>query len=79
VLDADRVLVFTRMSARGKTSGVELEWIRDEGAKLFHLRSERVTRLAFYWDPSTRSPTSASPRRMTRRESLGELGPRAVD
>jgi ketosteroid isomerase-like protein len=50
VLDDDRVLVLTQMSGRGKTSGVELEQMRDEGANLFHLRSGKVTRLAFYWD-----------------------------
>jgi ketosteroid isomerase-like protein len=49
-LDDQRVLVFTRMSGRGKTSGVELGRIRDEGANLFHLRSGRVTRLTLYWD-----------------------------
>jgi ketosteroid isomerase-like protein len=49
-LDDERVLVFTRMSGHGKTSGAELGRMRDKGANLFHLRSGRVTRLALYWD-----------------------------
>jgi hypothetical protein len=35
VLDDDRVLAFTRKRGRGKTSGVELERMRDEGANVF--------------------------------------------
>jgi ketosteroid isomerase-like protein len=49
-LDDGRVLVLTRMSGRGKASGVELERMRDIGANLFDLRSGKVTRLALYWD-----------------------------
>ena len=49
-LDDERVLVFTRMSGSGKTSGAELTRMRDRAANLFHLRSGRVTRLALYWD-----------------------------
>jgi ketosteroid isomerase-like protein len=51
-LDDERVLVFTRMSGRGKTSGVELARMRDEGANLFHLRDGRVVRLVLYWERS---------------------------
>jgi hypothetical protein len=49
-LDDERVLVFTRMSGRGKTSGVELGRMRDLGANLFQVRLGKVTRLALYWD-----------------------------
>ena len=49
-LDDARVLVFARMSGRGKTSGLELSQMQDNGANLFHLRSGRVTRIALYWD-----------------------------
>jgi ketosteroid isomerase-like protein len=46
-LDSERILVMTRESARGKTSGVDTGQIRPN---LFHLRGGRVTRLALYWD-----------------------------
>jgi len=51
-LDDERVLVFTRMGGRGKSSGMELGNIRHETANLFHLRSGKVTRLVIYWDQS---------------------------
>jgi ketosteroid isomerase-like protein len=57
--DDDRVLVFTRMSGRGTTSGVELARMRDMGATLFHLRSGKVTRRVLYWN---------------RNHALGQLG-----
>ena len=46
-LDSERILVMTRETARGKTSGVDTAQLR---ANLFHLRGGRVTRLALYWD-----------------------------
>ena len=49
-LDYERVLVFTRMSGRGKTSGLELGPMRDLGATLFQVRLAKVTRLTLYWD-----------------------------
>jgi ketosteroid isomerase-like protein len=49
-LDAERVLVFTRMSGRGKVSGLELEQMRTEGATVFHVRDGVVTRHVYYWD-----------------------------
>jgi ketosteroid isomerase-like protein len=49
-LDSERILVMTRESARGKTSGLELSQIRTQGAHLFHIRDGKVTRLAIYWD-----------------------------
>jgi ketosteroid isomerase-like protein len=52
VLNDERVLVFTRMSGYGKSSGMQLDRMHDDGANVFELRSGRVTRLALYWDRS---------------------------
>ncbi len=49
-LDGERVLVLSRFSGRGKTSGLELEEMRSKGAELFHIRDGKVTRLISYWD-----------------------------
>jgi ketosteroid isomerase-like protein len=49
-LTGDRVLVFTRMSGRGKASGLELEEMRTQGATVFHIRDGKVTRHVYYWD-----------------------------
>jgi ketosteroid isomerase-like protein len=49
-LDNERVLVFTRFSARGKTSGVELGQMRAEGASVLHVRDGKVTRFVTYFD-----------------------------
>jgi ketosteroid isomerase-like protein len=49
-LDAERVLVFDHASGRGRTSGLDLEQMRAEGAVLFHIRDGRVSRLVLYWD-----------------------------
>jgi len=49
-LDRDRVLVLTRGSGRGKTSGLELAQMRTQGAHLFHVRYGKVTRLVRYMD-----------------------------
>jgi ketosteroid isomerase-like protein len=46
-LDDERVLVLTRQSGRGKTSGLEVE---QTTAGLFHISNGKVTRLAIYWD-----------------------------
>jgi ketosteroid isomerase-like protein len=46
-VDEERVLVLTRQSGRGKTSGVE---IRQPRATLFHIRDGKVTRRVNYWD-----------------------------
>jgi ketosteroid isomerase-like protein len=48
-LDDERILVLIRLSGRGKTSGLEVEQMRAEGANLFHIRNGRVTRLVLYW------------------------------
>ena len=44
-LDGERVLVFGRMSGRGKSSGVNVE---TEFANLLHLRDGKVVRLCLY-------------------------------
>jgi len=48
-LDDERVLVLTRLSGRGKTSGLELEQLQSRGADLLHVRDGRVTRFVHYW------------------------------
>src|ERR1017187_4307786 len=46
-LDAGRVLVLTRVSGRGKTSGVE---VGDLGAEVFEIRNGTVTKIVVYWE-----------------------------
>jgi ketosteroid isomerase-like protein len=49
-LDDERVLVLIKLSGRGKSSGLEVEQMRAEGANLFHIRNGKVTRLVLYWN-----------------------------
>lgn len=49
-LDDERVLVVVRRSGRGKGSGLDVRGMRTQGAILFHIRSDEVTRLVVYWD-----------------------------
>jgi ketosteroid isomerase-like protein len=49
-LDAERVLVLGRFVAQGKTSGLDLQQTRTEGASVFHIRVGKVTRLVIYFD-----------------------------
>ena len=49
-LDDERVLVLSRYSGRGKTSGLELGQMEAKGATLFHIRGGKVTRFVGYWD-----------------------------
>ena len=49
-LDSERVLVLTRRSGHGKTSGLEIGELQTRGAMLFHVRGGKVTRQVFYWD-----------------------------
>jgi hypothetical protein len=49
-LDAGRGLVLLRVSARGKTSGLEVERAGASGANLFCIRGDKVTRFVIYWD-----------------------------
>ena len=46
-LDDERVLVLTRQSGRGKSSGVE---VRQRRATLFHVRDGKIVRRVNYWD-----------------------------
>jgi ketosteroid isomerase-like protein len=49
-LDAERVLVLGRFVARGRTSGLDLQQTRTEGANVFQIRDGKVTRLVIYFD-----------------------------
>jgi ketosteroid isomerase-like protein len=49
-IDAERVLVFTHTSGRGKTSGLELGQMQTNNAALFHVRNGKAARLVVYWD-----------------------------
>jgi ketosteroid isomerase-like protein len=49
-LDTERVLVLDHRSGRSKTSGLELGQMRTKGARLFHIRDGKVTRLVVYFD-----------------------------
>jgi hypothetical protein len=49
--DAERVLTLDHRSGRSKTSGLELGQMRTKGARLFHIRDGKVTRLVVYFDP----------------------------
>jgi ketosteroid isomerase-like protein len=49
-LDGERVAVLTRLSGRGRTSGMELGQITARGADLFHIHGGKVTRFVSYWD-----------------------------
>jgi hypothetical protein len=46
-LDDERVLVFVHRTARGRASGLE---IGGDGADLWHVNEDLVTRLVIYWD-----------------------------
>ena len=49
-LDEERVLVLTRYSGRGKTSGVEIAQMRAKGANVFRVRDGSVTQRIIYFD-----------------------------
>jgi ketosteroid isomerase-like protein len=49
-LDDEHVLVLTRLSGRGKTSGMELEQMRANGADILQLRDGKVTRFVLNFD-----------------------------
>jgi ketosteroid isomerase-like protein len=51
-LDDERVLVFMYVrGGRGKTSGVDLDRVREiGGASVFHIREGKVTKLVAYWN-----------------------------
>jgi ketosteroid isomerase-like protein len=78
-LDDERVLVLYHRSGRGKQSGLELEEIRGEGAHLLHLHDGKVTRHVSSGTATARLPTSASRRRVARRDVVGEPRTRPLD
>jgi ketosteroid isomerase-like protein len=47
-LDAERVLVLSRLVVRGKASGLELGRMQSKTGVLFYVRNGRVTRLVIY-------------------------------
>jgi ketosteroid isomerase-like protein len=47
-LDSERVLVLDSASGHGRTSGLDLGKIQAEGAWLFHVRDDKVTRMVRY-------------------------------
>jgi ketosteroid isomerase-like protein len=49
-LDTERVFLLGRFAAQGKTSGLDLQQTRTEGANVFHIRDGKVTRLVIYFD-----------------------------
>jgi ketosteroid isomerase-like protein len=49
-LDAERVLVLTRVSGRGKRSGLELPEAWGRGADLFHIREGKVIKVVHYFE-----------------------------
>jgi ketosteroid isomerase-like protein len=49
-VDDEHVLVLTRLSGRGKTSGMELEQTLAKGADLFQVRGGKVTKIVTYWE-----------------------------
>ena len=49
-LDDERVLVLTRYSGRGKTSGLELEQVRTKVAHILSVRGSKVTKFVAYFD-----------------------------
>jgi ketosteroid isomerase-like protein len=49
-LDDKRVLVLTRQSGRGKTSGLDLEQVQAKGADILHIRGGKVTKFVLYHD-----------------------------
>lgn len=49
-VDYERVLVLTRNTGRGRTSGFELGETQTRGANIIHLRDGKVTRLVAYFD-----------------------------
>jgi ketosteroid isomerase-like protein len=49
-LDADRILVITTSTGRGKSSGLGVGQMYAHGANLVHVRNGKVTRLVTYWN-----------------------------
>lgn len=49
-LDAERVLAFDHRAGRSRTSGLELSAVRTDGARLFHIRGGKVSRIVVYFN-----------------------------
>jgi len=49
-VDSERVLVLMKHGGRGKTSSMDVDHLRTEGANLFQVRRGKVTRLVIHWD-----------------------------
>jgi ketosteroid isomerase-like protein len=49
-LNDERVLVLLHVAGRGKTSGLELSALSDQGAQIVHVREGKVTRIVVYYD-----------------------------
>jgi ketosteroid isomerase-like protein len=49
-LDEERVLVVGSFTARGRTSGLDVQEMRSDGANLLTVRAGKVTRLVIYFD-----------------------------
>jgi ketosteroid isomerase-like protein len=50
-LDDERVLVLTHLSGgRGKASGLDVAQLRTEGAAVFHVREDKVTRYVVWFN-----------------------------
>jgi ketosteroid isomerase-like protein len=49
-VDGERVLVLMKHGGRGKTSSMDVDHLRTEGANLFQIRHGKVTRLVIHWD-----------------------------
>ena len=49
-VDGERVLVLMKHGGRGKTSSMDVDHLRTEGANLFEIRDGKVTRLVIHWD-----------------------------
>jgi ketosteroid isomerase-like protein len=49
-LDAERVLVLSHISARGKTSGLEIGHMQTQATSVMHIRDGKVTRWVVYFD-----------------------------
>jgi hypothetical protein len=47
-LNGERVPALTNFSARGRTSGLQVGRLRAKGARQFHVRGGKVTRLVLY-------------------------------
>jgi ketosteroid isomerase-like protein len=49
-LDGERILVLSKGSGRGRTSGLELGQLTRSAADLLHVRNGKVTRFVVYFD-----------------------------